>query len=123
MHGQHQQAILRQRGQPAFEEGELVLAQAADVTRLLARQQDHVVEDRDVGQRGLPRERVRPDRAMEAGERSGIAGRTRIDIVVAGRMQPGDPQRGGGCLHLGQQRRDIVDQVAQGDAERGAMGA
>ncbi|HSA35916.1 MAG TPA: hypothetical protein P5202_05050, partial [Methanomassiliicoccales archaeon] len=49
------QAILRQRGQPAFEEGELVLAQAADVTRLLARQQDHVVEDRNprpAGSRG-----------------------------------------------------------------------
>ena len=57
------------------------------------------------------------------GRAIGVAGGVRIDVMVAGRMQPRHAEFGGGRFHGWQQRWLVVDQVAQGDAERGAMGA
>ena len=121
VHRQHQQAIARQAGQQAREEGELVLAQAADVGRLAPRRRNDVVQADEGRQPGHARVRVRADLAVVRVQRSLVGGRVGIDVVVAGHVQPGHAQPRGGLAHRREQRGRVVDDVAQRQAQPRAV--
>ena len=119
MHSDDQQALPVGAGQIAFEEGELVLAQSADVGRLPSGLVDDIVEQDEIGFLLLPCQRVRTVVMAEGQQRVLVARRIEIQVVVARYVQPRNAKPCGGAVDVGIQRQIVVDDVAQGEAHIG----
>ncbi len=117
MQPQHHQPVLGHGRQVALEEGELVLAQAADVRRLLPRLGDDVVQADEHHRRLFPGMGIRAELAVEAVQRRGIAARAQVHVVVARHVQPRHPERRNRLDQQRVQRRIVVADVAQGHAQ------
>jgi hypothetical protein len=114
---QYQQAILRQRRQVSAEEGELILAQPADIGRHPSRPMDDIVEHHERRLFLFPGERVGAEVVAEGAQRVLVAGRVDIHVMVAGGMQPRHPECRGRRSHRRIQGRIVVDDVAEADAD------
>lgn len=121
VHRHHQQAVTRHGRQVGRQEGELVLAQAADVSGLLARSVHDVVEYDEGRFRFLPRVCIRPEMAPERAQRILVAPRIEIEVVVAWHVQPRHAEPRGGGIHRRIQRKVVVDDVAERQAQSGAV--
>ena len=118
VHAHHQQPRARQRRQVGLQERELVLAEPADVGGAGVRSHDHVVQQH-VGRPLLfPGVGVRAEVPAVGIQRVRIRGRADVHVVVAGHEEPRHPRTQ--CRdQRGMQRRVVVGEVAQHDAQVG----
>ena len=77
----------------------------------------HVVEHDERGLALLPGEAVRPEDPAEGRQRGGVVDRVGIQVVVAGRVQPGNAGGHGGGDQRRIQRQVVVGHVAEGQAQ------